>query len=97
MPHPLDSARLKLDRAREHIDTIRAETIPYMAQDPPPYGMRGDKDPETRDKLIVLEARVPSEPGGFFKLAEPLVVTMAKRQLQNDLDNLRDLMEARAL
>lgn len=59
MPHPLDSARLKLDRAREHIDTIRAETIPYMAQDPRPYGMRGDKDPETRDKLIVLEARVP--------------------------------------
>jgi hypothetical protein len=40
---------------------------------------------------------IESEPGGFFKLAEPLVVTMAKRQFQNDLDNLRDLMEARAL
>jgi uncharacterized protein YndB with AHSA1/START domain len=37
------------------------------------------------------------EPGGFFKLAEPLVVTMSKRQLQNDLDNLRDLMDANAL
>ena len=40
---------------------------------------------------------VEGEPGGFFKLAEPLVVTMAKRQFQNDLDNLRDLMEAHAL
>jgi uncharacterized protein YndB with AHSA1/START domain len=40
---------------------------------------------------------VEAEPGGFFKLAEPLVVTMAKRQFQNDLDNLRDLMEANAL
>ena len=40
---------------------------------------------------------IESEPGGFFKLAEPLVVTMAKRQFQNDLDNLRDLMEAHAL
>jgi uncharacterized protein YndB with AHSA1/START domain len=40
---------------------------------------------------------VEGEPGGFFKLAEPLVVTMAKRQFQNDLNNLRDLMEARAL
>jgi uncharacterized protein YndB with AHSA1/START domain len=40
---------------------------------------------------------VESEPGGFFKLAEPLVVTMARRQFQNDLDNLRDLMEANAL
>lgn len=37
------------------------------------------------------------EPGGFFKLAEPLAVSMAKRQLQGDLDNLKDLMEANAL
>jgi Polyketide cyclase / dehydrase and lipid transport len=40
---------------------------------------------------------VEGEPGGFFKLAEPLVVKMSKRQFQNDLDNLRDLMEANAL
>jgi uncharacterized protein YndB with AHSA1/START domain len=40
---------------------------------------------------------IQAEPGGFFKLAEPLVVTMSKRQLQNDLDNLRDLMDANAL
>ena len=37
------------------------------------------------------------QPGGFFKLAEPLVMTMAKRQLQGDLNNLKDLMEAGAL
>ena len=40
---------------------------------------------------------VEAEPGGFFKLAEPLLVTMAKRQFQSDLDNLKDLMEANAL
>jgi len=40
---------------------------------------------------------VVGEPGGFFKLAEPLAVTMSRRQFQNDLDNLRDLMEAHAL
>jgi uncharacterized protein YndB with AHSA1/START domain len=40
---------------------------------------------------------IQAEPGGFFKLAEPLVVTMSKRQLQNDLDTLRDLMDANAL
>jgi len=38
-----------------------------------------------------------AEPGGFFKLAEPLMMSMGKRQFQNDLDNLRDLMEADAL
>ncbi len=38
-----------------------------------------------------------AEPGGFFKLAEPLVMSMAKRQFQSDLENLKDLMEANAL
>jgi uncharacterized protein YndB with AHSA1/START domain len=45
----------------------------------------------------LVNQTVEAEPGGFFKLAEPLVVTMARRQFQNDLDNLRDLMEAHAL
>jgi uncharacterized protein YndB with AHSA1/START domain len=40
---------------------------------------------------------VESEPGGFFKMAESLLVTIARRQFQNDLDNLGDLMEAHAL
>jgi len=40
---------------------------------------------------------IEGEPGGFFKLAEPLVVRMSQRQFQNDFDNLRDLMEANAL
>ena len=39
---------------------------------------------------------IEAEPGGFFKLAEPLL-TIAKRQFQNDLDNLKDLTEAHAL
>jgi uncharacterized protein YndB with AHSA1/START domain len=37
------------------------------------------------------------EPGGFFKLAEPLLVKLAKRQFEAALANLKDLMEARAL
>ncbi len=37
------------------------------------------------------------EPGGFFKLAEPLLVRTIKRQFEADLANLKDLMEAHAL
>jgi hypothetical protein len=37
---------------------------------------------------------IDAEPGGFFKLAEPLVVTIARRQFQGDLDNLRDLTDS---
>ena len=33
--------------------------------------------------------------GSVFKLAEPLITRMAKRQFQADFNNLRDLMEAR--
>jgi uncharacterized protein YndB with AHSA1/START domain len=44
-----------------------------------------------------VEQVVDAEPGGFFKLVGPLLVTAAKRQFQNDLDNLRDLLEADAL
>ena len=34
------------------------------------------------------------EPGGFFGLAEPLFEIEAKRQLRNDLQTLKDLLEA---
>ena len=40
---------------------------------------------------IVLEG----DPGGFFKLAEPLVARAAKRQLEADFSTLKDLLEAR--
>ena len=44
-----------------------------------------------------VNAAIEAEPGGFFKLAEPLIVRVAKRQFQSDFDNLKDLMEANAL
>lgn len=37
------------------------------------------------------------DPGGVFKLAEPLVVKLGHRQFQAAFDNLKDLMEAHAL
>jgi uncharacterized membrane protein len=42
---------------------------------------------------VALEA----DPGGFFKLAEPLVKTMVKRGIEADFANLKDMMEAGAL
>jgi uncharacterized membrane protein len=44
-----------------------------------------------------VEQTVDAEPAGFFKLAQPLLATMMKRQVQGDLDTFRDLMEANAL
>jgi hypothetical protein len=33
------------------------------------------------------------EPGGFFRLAEPLVVRTAEKQLENDFSTLKKLIE----
>ena len=44
-----------------------------------------------------VNATLVGEPGGFFKLAEPLLVSMIKRQFDADLATLKDLMEAHAL
>lgn len=37
------------------------------------------------------------EPDSFFKLTEPLLLSMAKRQFETDFAHLKDLMEADAL
>lgn len=43
-----------------------------------------------------MTVRASGELGGFFKLAEPLVLRMGKRQMETELYNLKDLIEAYA-
>ncbi len=43
-----------------------------------------------------LTVTIEGETGGFFKLAEPLVARMTKRQIETDHANLKDLLEAQA-
>ena len=38
---------------------------------------------------------VEGEPGGFFKIADPLIERALKRQVRADLETLKDLLEAR--
>ena len=44
-----------------------------------------------------IDFKAEAEIGGFFKLAEPLVMSMAKRQFEANLANLKDMMEAHAV
>jgi hypothetical protein len=43
-----------------------------------------------------LTLMIQGETGGFFKLAEPLVVSMARRSYESDLHNLKEMLEAQA-
>jgi uncharacterized protein YndB with AHSA1/START domain len=38
---------------------------------------------------------VEGEPGGFFKLAEPIVARALRRELRGNLETLKDVLEAR--
>jgi hypothetical protein len=37
---------------------------------------------------------IEAEPGGFFKLATPIIARVARRQFESNLANLKDLLEA---
>jgi uncharacterized membrane protein len=41
--------------------------------------------------------KLQADPSGVFKIAAPLFATMAKRSIESDITNLKDLMEAGAL
>ena len=62
-----------------------------------PFPFRGTWIFEPVDGGTRVTVNAEAESGGFFKLAEPLFVSMGKRQLQGDLANLKDLMEGGAL
>ncbi len=42
-----------------------------------------------------IDAVIEGEPGGFFRVAEPLVVRAVERELRSNLATIKDLLEAR--
>ncbi len=44
-----------------------------------------------------VNVTIEADPGNFFRLAEPLIASMARRQIETDHANLKDLLEARAV
>ncbi len=42
-----------------------------------------------------LTQSVEAQPGAFFRLAGPLFEAAGRRQINNDLETLKDLLEAR--
>jgi uncharacterized protein YndB with AHSA1/START domain len=62
-----------------------------------PFPVEGRMTFERVDGGTRVSGTLVGEPGGFFKLAEPLLVSMIKRQFDADLANLKDLMESRAV
>lgn len=66
-----------------------------MVEGPFPLEARYSLEPVEGGTQLTLV--IDGEPGGFFKLAEPLVVRLAKRSYESDLQNLKEMLEAQAL
>ena len=60
---------------------------------PIPIEGRYSYEPEGQGTKVTFTLQ--GEPGGFFKLAEPLVARSTQRQWETNLANLKDLMEQR--
>ena len=61
-----------------------------------PVPAEADSTLETVEGGTKITIKGQGEPGGFFRLAEPITERMVKRQVGTDLDNLKDLLESRA-
>lgn len=60
MPHPLDGCQAKLDRAREHIEALRAAEHDYFGGDERPFNVDRHFDPSTN--LYYFIGRVTQAP-----------------------------------
>jgi uncharacterized protein YndB with AHSA1/START domain len=52
---------------------------------------------ESVDGGTRVDQVIDGELEGFFRLAQPVMLPMMKRQIQHDLETFRDLMDAKAL
>jgi carbon monoxide dehydrogenase subunit G len=62
---------------------------------PIPFSVQHTLEPEDGGGATRLRVELEGEPGGLFKLAEPLVMRNAQRQLEADFAALKEMVEAR--
>jgi uncharacterized membrane protein len=58
-----------------------------------PFPMSGSTQLEQVGEGVRVTEVIEAEPGGFFKLAEPVLLRQQKNQMESDLKKLKQLME----
>lgn len=64
-----------------------------VLEGPIPFSVNQDFEDQGGSTKVTVVGE--GEPGGLFKLAEPIVGKAAERQLKADFETLKDLLEAR--
>lgn len=83
-----------------HIDSMAevTELVPnkkfvQKATSPFPIEITNSVEQMAGGTKVTVQAAI--EPGGFFKLAEPVLGRIAKKQMEAQLDTMKELLEAR--
>jgi len=82
----------KIDSTVEFTEYEPPRTLGLKVSSVPiPFRVRQTLEPAGEGTRVVVHAE--GEPGGFFKLAEPIVARAAERQMKGDFETLKDLLE----
>jgi uncharacterized protein YndB with AHSA1/START domain len=85
-------------RAEVEIEEVEYEPNRKVAQkSASPFPVNQQMSFESEAGGTRVNLNFEADPGGFFKLAEPLLAAMGRRNIEGELANLKDLMEAHAL
>jgi hypothetical protein len=60
--HPLDGARLKINRAQEHLHAVDAQVVEFLTRDPKPYRLIPKVDTEGAKKISRVFLEVDEQP-----------------------------------
>jgi uncharacterized protein YndB with AHSA1/START domain len=84
----------RFEHTNEVIELVPNEKYSTKSTSPFPVESTLTFEPTPGGTRVTFSAA--SQPGGFFKVAEPVLGRIVKKQLQAQFDTLKELLEARA-
>ena len=83
----------KIESTLEVVEHVPNKTFAQRTDKPFPFTITNVF--EAAGKATRVKAVFEGEPGGFFKVGEPILARIAKKQFQVQLDTVKELLEAR--
>ncbi len=83
----------KIESTFEVVEHVPNKKVVQRAEKPFPFTLTNVF--EAAGEGTRVTGAFEGEPGGFFKLGEPILARIAKKQMQAQLDTAKELLEAR--
>ena len=83
----------KIESTFEVVEHVPNKKVVQRTEKPFPFTITNVFEAEGKGTRV--KAVFEGEPGGFFKVGEPILARIAKKQFQAQLDTMKELLEAR--